>query len=256
MPTLVPYPDDRPVPVEFKRSRRPLIVLGPRGPRLPKGRWSVEEAAILNAQQEANYPAWYLGPKIELGDPSSDADLGVAFRRLYALLAGGAGLEIAGVCVPRWNDLPQVARERVHVAVGHQVRADFGASATMSAFRLEPRGEALRLIHAGTRSTPRANEIGRPRSFVMSPRNHLDFLNAHLPTVDEVVTEMTLSLGAVGPRYRTFAAARELAEGLRRDGWSRPDIARYLEVFGYRNSKGFVGVWPEKRLKEVVEVAR
>ena len=256
MPTLVPYPNDRPVLVEFKRSRRPLLVLGPRGPLTPKSRWTVEETALLDATQGANYPAWYLGLKIDLGDPSSDTDLGVAFRQLFALLGGSVGLEIAGVCVPRWNDLPQVTRERIHVAVGQQVRADTSSSTTTSSFRLEPRGEALRLVHAGTRSTPRATAIGKPRSFVMAPRNHLDFLNAHLPTVDEVVTEMSLNLGRGELRYRTFESAREVASDLRRDGWSRPDIARYLEVFGYRNSKGFVGVWPEKRLKEVVEVAR
>lgn len=101
----VPYPTDRAVPGLGKRSRKPLIVLGPRGRLVPRSRWSIEEVAVFTAKESATYPAWHLGPRIEL-DASDEQQLGASFTALYITLASDTWLSFAGICVPAGPSSP------------------------------------------------------------------------------------------------------------------------------------------------------
>lgn len=146
-------------------------------------------------------------------------------------------------------------QERIRVAAAHGLRADLTAS-NLGPFRLEPREEPVRIFLPDRPTTPRFTQPGHLRRYVSSQENHLQWLRPHLPTVEQVSEEWTRNLGVEGASYRTFDAARAVASDLHRRGLSRPEISRYLDVFGYQNSKGYVGVWPENRLKEVVAVTR
>jgi len=52
---------------------------------------------------------------------------------------------------------------------------------------------------------------------------------------------------------RDVDAARDVASQLRTQRWSGEDIKRYLETYGFKNSKGIVGRWPADRLAEVTD---
>ena len=74
MRTAVPYPSESPVVrSDHRRSRRPLIVFGPRGSVVgQRSGWTAEEMAVTNTAAGQQVPAWYLGPWIPLDDPADD----------------------------------------------------------------------------------------------------------------------------------------------------------------------------------------
>jgi len=259
MSSQVPYPHYLPVPSsELKRSRHPLLVLGPRGPRV-RGRdriWTVEEIAVHGATDGGPYPAWHLGPWIDLADLHDEAQLSGAISRLFTLLDGAPGLGLAGIVVPRWNDLNRVDQERIHVAATSQLRADIGALTSGGQFTLGRRPHPLAVFHPGTPASPRLKPIPYPRALITSRDTHVDWLTERLPSATEVTGAFEMYLGGSDHPYRTFAAARDVAAELLTAGRSRPQVQTYLEVFGFQNSKGLVGVWPAKRLAEVAAVTR
>ncbi len=69
------------------------------------------------------YPSRYLGPWIDLPMDADEDRARLAFKRLLSWFFLAPALDATEVCVPRYADLPLEARERLHVAVGHQLQA-------------------------------------------------------------------------------------------------------------------------------------
>jgi hypothetical protein len=256
MSTYVPFPEYPPVGGSaYQRSRHPLIVFGPRGRLNRKSVWAAEELAVASKAPGEKYPKLYLGPWIPLELEANEEQTRLAFRKLLAWLFVAPSIEAVSVCVPRWTDLSSQVQERVRVAVGCQLQGVAGGGG--SVLGLVPKADPLSVVYP-VGPSPQLRTVAPPRGrFVTDPAAHLGWLQNVVPSMDELVQALKAFLGQDGTIPRTFESARTVATDLLTSGrLTRPQVQRYLEVFGFENSGGLVGVWPAKRLAEVSAATR
>jgi len=275
-PNFAPAPRHR----DHARSKRPLIIFGERGTFHARTGLRTEEAIVLERRTPGSeFPNRYLGWWVPLADGADEDSRRQAFRDLMLRLPRYGESDPddpAGVLVPKWDKLQressQVA-ELLRVACAYTLTAtapqwsvsemaEAGATAVFESATLSlvPRSEPVLLLRIDEkRGANRLGEIRKAgdRDFVTRPERHLEWLNAAAPTGLEFFGPIFgLTPASTGDRRRDFDAARAEAAKLVSQGRSRTEIAHYLAAYGFTNSKGLVGVWPEQRLAEVAGVTR
>ncbi|MGV8965978.1 MAG: hypothetical protein ACOH2F_06830 [Cellulomonas sp.] len=190
---------------------------------------------------------------IAFDEGAAEAERQMAFSTLmsWCTLAETAGMSV--VCVPAWYDYKPGTQDLILLAAQHQLDTRTAADLISGNFTLKKRETQIRVVAIhGSGAETKFMPVSAGRRKPFDQNASIAWLagasDAHPTTLFGVFETL---LGPNQGHGRDFAAANDAAGRLLRDGWNRADIQRYLETFGYANSRGIIGRWPADRLAEV-----
>ena len=234
---------------EDGRSRRPMIVFGDRGPVVRGGRWTAEELAV-QTERGSGRALRFIAVVIPFREDMSEREQALAFSTLltWCTLAGVTGA--MAVCVPRWGEFGPKAQTTILLAARSLYQRE--GKCSLGALAVQPSELPLKVLFPHAKRAGELVEVTKARQ----PAFDRSVVSAALS--EAAVSEPTLMstylsvLGVGGVPVRDLRAAHVVVEELLTSGWTKADIARYLETFGFRNSRGRTGRWPAARLAEVI----
>ncbi|MGV8965380.1 MAG: hypothetical protein ACOH2F_03800 [Cellulomonas sp.] len=238
---------------EDSRSRRPMIVFGDRGPVVRGGRWTAEELAV-QTERGSGRALRFIAVVIPFREDMSEREQALAFSTLLTWCTPAGATGAMAVCVPRWGEFEPETQAMILLAARSSLRGSWG-DATLGDWVVMPSELPLKVLYPHAKHAGELVEVTKPRQpvdrSVVAAR-----LSGAAVSEPTFMSTFTSVLGVGGVPVRDLQAAHTVVEELLTSGWSKADIARYLETFGFRNSRGRTGRWPAARLAEVIAAVK
>lgn len=214
-------------------SRRPLVLVGPRGRLMPDD-WTVVERAVRRTTS-------YLGPVLDLPEADDDAALARFIADLLVLTAHRDDSAVQGVVIPTWGVIG--ARRRALVALTTVLQPTAGEivsrERTVPILGVEDRRPRLVV------PTPHDVQVDPSDPVVGLARDHLFSGERFAGDLDALTHP---------PAVRDATAARAVTAHLHRGrslGW----VTAYLTVYGYARPDGVVGIWESDDVEALLGAA-